>query len=62
MKGGELEYGFAAGRAGWVQLIEGALVVNGEKLGAGDGAAIGDEARVRFEAAADAHFLFFDLK
>jgi len=60
-KGGELEYGFAPGRSGWVQLIDGTLAVNGEKLGAGDGAAISDESRVKFEADADAHFLFFDL-
>ncbi len=59
--GSDLEYGFAAGRAGWVQLIEGDLTVNGEKLHAGDGAAISGEKQVRFQAGADAHFLFFDL-
>jgi len=59
--GGELEYGFAAGRAGWVQLIDGSLTVNGEQLSAGDGAAISDEQLLRFKASTDAHFLFFDL-
>jgi hypothetical protein len=59
--GGKLEHSFGAGRSGWVQLIEGSLDVNGQKLSAGDGAAITDEARVRLEAPADAHFLFFDL-
>lgn len=59
--GSDLEYGFAAGRAGWVQLIEGDLTVNGEKLHAGDGAAISGEKQVQFKAGVDAHFLFFDL-
>jgi quercetin 2,3-dioxygenase len=61
-KSGELEYEFGAGRAGWVQLIEGELAVNGEKLTAGDGAAIGDEKLVRLKSGDGAHFLFFDLK
>jgi hypothetical protein len=60
-KGSALEYGFEAGRSGWVQLIEGELLVNGAHLRAGDGAAIGDEASVRLEAADAAHFLFFDV-
>jgi quercetin 2,3-dioxygenase len=59
--GRELEHQFTRGRAGWVQLIEGSLAVNGQKLQAGDGAAISDESQVRFEASTDAHFLFFDL-
>lgn len=59
--GGVVEYPFAAGRSGWVQLIDGELAVNGEKLGAGDGAAISGEAQVRLEAGTGAHFLFFDL-
>ena len=61
-KGEGLEYGFADKRAGWVQLIEGELTVNGTKLKAGDGAAISGESQVRLEAAADSHFLFFDLQ
>ena len=60
-KGGTLRHRFAPGRAGWVQLIEGSLDVNGQKLQAGDGAAISDAPQVQFEAASDAHFLFFDL-
>jgi redox-sensitive bicupin YhaK (pirin superfamily) len=59
--GGTLEHQFAPGRAGWVQLIEGSLEVNGQKLKAGDGAAISDVPQVKFEAGSDAHFLFFDL-
>lgn len=60
-KGGTLHYQFAPGRAGWVQLIDGSLSVNGEKLQAGDGAATSDVPHVHLEAASDVHFLFFDL-
>jgi redox-sensitive bicupin YhaK (pirin superfamily) len=62
MKGGSLDYAFANGRAGWVQLIDGSLAVNGAKMAAGDGAALSGEDQVRFESADGAHFLFFDLK
>jgi redox-sensitive bicupin YhaK (pirin superfamily) len=64
-KGETLDYAFSGGRAGWVQLIEGSLAVNGVEMAAGDGAAVSGEDRVRLEAfdsADGAHFLFFDLK
>lgn len=63
MKNGEkLEQKIADDRHGWVQLIRGAISVNGEELLAGDGAAISDEKTVTIEAKEDAEFLFFDLK
>jgi len=50
------------GRKGWVQVARGAVEVNGEVLGAGDGAAIADETRLIFTARSDdAEFLLFDL-
>src|SRR5665213_4294191 len=52
-KSAELEYQFAAGRAGWVQLIDGELSVNGAKLATSDGAAMSDEERVRLTAVSD---------
>jgi redox-sensitive bicupin YhaK (pirin superfamily) len=64
-KGQTLDYGFADGRSGWVQLIDGSLDVNGVKIEAGDGAAISGEEKLRLESADrtdGAHFLFFDLK
>lgn len=61
VQGATLDHRFAPNRAGWVQLIEGSLEVNGEKLEAGDGAAISDVPQVQFKAGSDAHFLFFDL-
>jgi hypothetical protein len=56
-----MEHGFASARFGWVQLIEGELTVNGQKLSPGDGAAISDEERLGLKAVRDSHFLFFDL-
>jgi redox-sensitive bicupin YhaK (pirin superfamily) len=58
---GVLQHDFAAGRSGWLQLIEGRLNLNGQELHAGDGAAISGEERVKLTAAQDSHFLFFDL-
>jgi redox-sensitive bicupin YhaK (pirin superfamily) len=59
--GGAIEHAFAGGRAGWVQLIEGELSVNGTQLQAGDGAAVTDEQQVQLKAQQPAHFLLFDL-
>ncbi len=59
--GGAFDYGFRAGRSGWVQLIDGTVKVNGTELQAGDGAAVSGEEQLRFESASGAHFLFFDL-
>ena len=56
-----LDHGFAAGRSGWLQLIEGRLTVNDEELHPGDGAAITGEERLELIAAQDSHFLLFDL-
>jgi redox-sensitive bicupin YhaK (pirin superfamily) len=60
-KGTSLDYPLAAGRSGWVQLIEGELDVNGNALRPGDGAAIRNESALHLHAPSDAHFLFFDL-
>lgn len=60
-EGRVIDHTFAASRSGWVQVIEGELLVNGEKLGAGDGASISGAQQLRLTAAKDAHFLFFDL-
>jgi redox-sensitive bicupin YhaK (pirin superfamily) len=50
------------GRKGWVQVARGAIEVNGEVLGAGDGAAIAEETSLDITARSDdAEFLLFDL-
>ena len=52
-----------SGRHAWVQVISGAIDVNGHTLEAGDGAAISDENRLKLTAHSDGtEFLLFDLK
>jgi redox-sensitive bicupin YhaK (pirin superfamily) len=61
-EGEEVSYELADDRHAWVQLISGSLDVNGEKLGAGDGAAISNETLLRIKALNDSsEFLLFDL-
>ena len=60
--GATVNHDLAAGRSGWVQLIQGQLTVNGTELHPGDGAAVTGEERIRLTAGQDSHFLFFDLK
>ncbi len=49
------------GRHSWVQLIKGAITVNGTALAAGDGAAISEERGLAITATQDAEFIVFDL-
>ncbi|MEL6363318.1 MAG: pirin family protein [Pseudomonadota bacterium] len=59
--GGEAELSIAEGRGAWVQVARGSLAVNGERLDAGDGAAIEDVRRLAFATDEGAEFLVFDL-
>jgi len=53
---------FLPRREGWVQVVRGAIEVNGRPLSAGDGAAIEDESEVSFRGSRDSsEFLLFDL-
>jgi redox-sensitive bicupin YhaK (pirin superfamily) len=61
--GEAIVHNLASGRHAWVQLISGTISVNGERLNAGDGAAVSDEDQLKITAAADnSEFLLFDLK
>jgi hypothetical protein len=52
----------APGRRSWVQVVRGAVAVNGEKLHAGDGAAVKDASTLNLAATTDdTEFLLFDL-
>lgn len=51
----------AAGRHAWIQVVRGALDINGENLGSGDGAAVSDESRIEIKAGEESEFLVFDL-
>jgi quercetin 2,3-dioxygenase len=58
--GESVTHDFAPGRYGWVQVARGEAEINGEKLQAGDGAAIADESRVTLTGQG-AEVLLFDL-
>lgn len=49
------------GRHGWIQVASGSVLVNGQTLDAGDGAAVSDEPTIAVTAASDAEVLVFDL-
>ena len=65
LKGGEaVEHQLAAGRHAWLQVVRGAVELNGTGLGAGDGAAVSEETALAVRAgadAADAEVILFDL-
>jgi quercetin 2,3-dioxygenase len=52
---------FRPGRHGWLQIARGAVDLEGQRLAAGDGAAISDEAAVALRAVEDSEVLLFDL-
>lgn len=52
---------FRPSRLGWVQIAAGEVMLNGEQLRCGDGAAIRDETDIRIEAASQAEVLLFDM-
>ncbi len=60
--GAAVEYRVGAGRGIWVQVAGGSVVVNGEQLKDGDGAATEGEAAVRIAGVEAAEVLVFDLK
>jgi redox-sensitive bicupin YhaK (pirin superfamily) len=49
------------GRHGWIQVARGAISVNGNRLVAGDGAAVSNEASLNIEAIEPSEVLLFDL-
>jgi quercetin 2,3-dioxygenase len=61
--GKTVSHDLAAGRHGWIQLIDGNLTANGTQLKPGDGAAISEESKVEIATTGDteAEFLLFDL-
>jgi quercetin 2,3-dioxygenase len=61
--GKSVTHELAPGRHGWVQLVDGELTVNGQRLKPGDGAAFSEEAKVEIFSSGEteAEFLLFDL-
>ena len=61
-KGEAVTHRLAAGRRGWIQVVRGAVAVNGKALRAGDGAAASELPELTVTAAADrSEVLLFDL-
>jgi quercetin 2,3-dioxygenase len=55
-------HALAVGRRGWIQVVRGAVEVNGQSLRAGDGAAVHELPALTVTATADgSEFLLFDL-
>ncbi|MGV3719674.1 MAG: pirin family protein [Actinomycetota bacterium] len=59
--GQSVTHSLAPGRHSWVQLIRGAVTVNGEALQAGDAAAVSNEGQVEIVGTEAAELLLFDL-
>jgi len=60
--GDKLAYRLSDGRHAWVQVIKGAISLNGKTLHGSDGAAVSTEESLDIAAAEDAEILLFDLK
>jgi redox-sensitive bicupin YhaK (pirin superfamily) len=58
---GDISHVLGEQRHAWIQLIEGDLDLNGEKLLPGDGAAVDNEKELNLVSQKNAHFLLFDL-
>ncbi|HRX83626.1 MAG TPA: pirin family protein [Phycisphaerae bacterium] len=62
LRAGEpLEHTLAAGRGAWIQVLRGAVTVDGEDLSAGDGAGVTDQSTFAVAARTEAEVLLFDL-
>ena len=62
LTGGEaVEHRLEEGRHAWLQVVKGSVELNGNRLGAGDGAAVSEEASIRISAGEDAEVILFDL-
>jgi redox-sensitive bicupin YhaK (pirin superfamily) len=60
-KGERVSHQLQPGRHAWVQVARGAIDLNGERLAAGDGAAVSDERTLALQGVDGAEVLLFDL-
>ena len=60
-RGESVSLALRTGRGVWVQVADGALSVNGERVSAGDGIAIGGADEVRVESLGPTEALVFDM-
>jgi len=59
--GNKLRHSFATGHSGYLQVVSGSVIVNGEQLEAGDGAAIQGVGELTYESASEAEAILFDM-
>jgi len=59
--GDEISHQLGADRHAWIQVVKGAVMLNGILLKAGDGAAISEETSLTLRANEEAEILLFDL-
>lgn len=59
--GETIEHRLETGRYAWLQVIKGAVDLNGNSMKAGDGAAVSEEAVLTIKADAESEVLLFDL-
>lgn len=57
-----LEHSLAKERYGWIQVAQGTILVDGQELKAGDGAALEDVGKLSIKAMTDAKIVLFDLR
>ena len=57
----EIDYAFAGGRRGFLQVVQGDIDVEGEQLTAGDAITMVDHATLSIRATSDAELLLFDM-
>ena len=59
--GARVEHELGDGRGAWLQIVRGAVLVNGHRVAAGDGVAVENEERITLEGEEPAELLLFDL-
>lgn len=59
--GAKLEHKLGAKRGAWIQVVSGALAVNDQAIGAGDGAAVEEAETLWIVATSASEFILFDL-
>jgi redox-sensitive bicupin YhaK (pirin superfamily) len=59
--GGAVGHRLGAGRHAWLQVVKGAVELSGNRLSAGDGAAVSEERALTIQAVDDSEVILFDL-
>jgi hypothetical protein len=60
-EGDAVEHRLGQGRHAWLQVVKGAVELNGNGLGAGDGAAVSEEVALAIRAGGESEVILFDL-